>query len=278
MSRGGCFSQCRTELPARSLSTIVIVNRNERSLHWPSRAVGVVATLLLHAAFFQSLTLGSLTSKRVSKQEETGPGATAILSSEGTFMTLVIVHLPSPREDASVATIASRGVAVSNPIIQITSPDPLPLSAYEEAMEEENGEASHTAGDPAMQSLLFGRYTGQIDARIQRAWHKPHVAIDGAVSGRGDSDQAVRQEPFHCQARIQQDQDGNVTEIELMQCNGSPAWQLSLVRAIQRASPLPAPPHPSVFTTALTLAFETNAYASGSRGDDYDCSTDRIKC
>lgn len=233
------------------------------SPQWSSRAVGAIATLLLHAAFFQSLALGSLASKHVSKQEETGPGSTSILSSEGTFMTLVIVRVPGTiDEEARVEDIASRGVAVSNPVIQVTSPDPLPLAAFEEAMEEENGEAAHTAGDPAMQSLLFGRYTGQIDARIQRAWQKPRSAIDEVVADGGDSDQAVRQEMFRCQARIQQDKDGNVTEIELMHCNGSPAWQLSLVRAIQRASPLPAPPHPSVFTTALTLAFESKAHVS----------------
>jgi hypothetical protein len=45
---------------------------------------------------------------------------------------------------------------------------------------------------------------------------------------------------------------------------------MSLVRAIQRASPLPAPPTPTVFTNALTLSFEAKAYGPGAREDEYE--------
>lgn len=140
----------------------------------------------------------------------------------------------------------------------------------EPSLIDESGEASLTAGDPARQSMLFGRYTGQIDARIQRAWRRPRSAIDGPFASGSDGGAAARADTFQCQARIVQEASGNVKEIELIQCNGSPEWQLSLVRAIQLASPLPAPPDPSVFTNVLTLAFEAKAYVPGYREDEYE--------
>ncbi len=54
---------------------------------------------------------------------------------------------------------------------------------------------------------------------------------------------------------------GNVKEVALAQCNGSTRWQLSLVQAIQSASPLPAPPNPDVFSSTLHLAFKAEEYS-----------------
>lgn len=53
--------------------------------------IGLAATVLLHVALFLSASLGSVAaSKRA--PEETGLGATAMASSEDSWMTLVIVH------------------------------------------------------------------------------------------------------------------------------------------------------------------------------------------
>lgn len=183
-------------------------------------------------------------------------------------MNLVIVHLPKVDEASVAEKIASRGAVLTNPVIQIASPDPASLLDPIAATEAESGEAALTAGDPAMQSMLFGRYTNQINARIQRAWRKPRGPIEGELDSHNE--RAETHTTFRCQARISQDGVGNVTEVELTQCNGTPEWQLSLVRAIQRSSPLPAPPSPTVFTNALTLAFEGRAYTPGSREDEYE--------
>lgn len=226
--------------------------------------IGIGATVLVHALLFRSLTLGSVATQR--NLDETGPGSSAILSSDGSWMSLVIVHLPGPSESRIAEDVSSRGDAAANPIIQIVSPDPSPPALIEESLSDESGETAHTAGDPAMQSMLFGRYTGQIDARIKRAWRKPRSPINEEFNVGGAADRQT----FRCQARIRQDDTGNVQEIELMQCNGSPAWKLSLVRAIQRASPLPAPPHPTVFTNTLTLGFEGWPYIPGHRDDEYE--------
>ena len=56
--------------------------------------------------------------------------------------------------------------------------------------------------------------------------------------------------------RVLQDADGKVLEIMLIECDDGIDWQQSLVAAIQQASPLPAPPHPAVFTSALMLQLQ----------------------
>lgn len=231
--------------------------------NWIPRVVAVSATVLLHVGMLQSLTLGSTAAKH--KQErETGPGSSAILSSDGTWMTLVIVHLPRVSESRMTHDIASRGDAVASPVIQVASPDPNPAPEVRssEQQQEEAGEAVHTAGDPVAQSQLFGRYTGQIDSRIRRAWRRPRSPVEMS----SDQPDAM----FHCSTRIVQDSGGNVTEIELMDCNGTSEWRLSLVRAIQRASPLPSPPDPSVFTNVLALSFDARAYREGLPEHEYE--------
>jgi hypothetical protein len=106
------------------------------------------------------------------------------------------------------------------------------------------GEAP-TNGDQATRAVLFGRYMGQIDARIERAWTKP-----ATLAGH---------ESFACRVSVLQDAVGNVRAVDLEQCTGDSRWQQSLVRAIQSASPLPAPPDPAVFTPTLRLVFSADA-------------------
>ena len=114
-------------------------------------------------------------------------------------------------------------------------------------------------------SVLFGRYVGQISARIERAWLRPRSAI-GA-------------ERFDCRVRIEQDRTGKVLEITLEQCNGDSRWQTSLVRAIESASPLPAPPtdpdhsEEHVFASTLRLSFQSAVYTPGVSADFYEPET-----
>jgi len=174
-------------------------------------------------------------------------------------MTLVMVSMPSEPDSSVTEDVSSLGVAESDLFIRVASQDPAPLLEPEQFEREAkvSEDAARTAGDPAIQSLLFGRYTAQIDARVQRAWRKPRSSL--GTKGI-----------FACQARITQDASGHVTEIELMHCDGGTAWQRSLVRAIQRASPLPAPPSPTVFSNVLTLSFEGRAFKPGYREDEYE--------
>ena len=75
---------------------------------------------------------------------------------------------------------------------------------------------------------------------------------------------------FTCRARIVQDKTGVVQEVELRDCNGDAHWQVSLVRAIQSASPLPAPPNPSVFAKTLTLEFSSEPFIPGGDPEGFE--------
>jgi TonB C terminal len=113
-----------------------------------------------------------------------------------------------------------------------------------------------TVADAGRLSKMYGRYVGQISSRIERAWMRPRTPI-GAAS-------------FSCQVRVIQDAIGNVMEVTLVKCNGDARWQLSLVQAIQSASPLPAPPDPDVFSRTVHLAFSGEAYTPQSLTDQYE--------
>ena len=62
-------------------------------------------------------------------------------------------------------------------------------------------------------------------------------------------------------------------EVTLKQCNGDARWQLSLVHAIESASPLPAPPDPAVFAASLTLEMRSEPYDPGRNGDGFEPET-----
>lgn len=110
--------------------------------------------------------------------------------------------------------------------------------------------------DGAERAALFQRYTGQIQARIERAWMRPRTGFEAGL--------------FNCRVQIVQDRHGNVVETTLQRCNGAPAWQGSLVQAIQTASPLPAPPDPEVFADALTLEFTSAQYQAGGDEEGFE--------
>jgi TonB C terminal len=134
--------------------------------------------------------------------------------------------------------------------IQIPEPDP---TLIERTDERNPAEAD---GDSNEHSLLFGRYIGQISARVERAWIRPRAT---PASGG-----------FACRVEITQDDRGNVREVVLKQCTDQPQWQVSLVQAIQQASPFPAPPDPAVFSNLLTMEFDSDPYIVGGSEQGFE--------
>jgi hypothetical protein len=105
-------------------------------------------------------------------------------------------------------------------------------------------------------SAPYGRYLSQINARILRAWLRPRTPIGSSL--------------FFCRARIDQDTRGNVKEVTLEACNGDARWQVSVVRAIQSSSPLPAPPDPRVFRHDVTVSLQSLGYQHGMEEDEFE--------
>ena len=56
-------------------------------------------------------------------------------------------------------------------------------------------------------------------------------------------------------------------------CNGPKEWQGSLVSAIRTASPLPAPPDPSVYADVLSLAFTSEGFQAASSLQGFEPGT-----
>src|SRR5688572_11612896 len=105
---------------------------------WSSHAIGACGALLVHALFFQAATLGASAPKRRAP-DETGPGASAIVSGADMTMTVVLVHLPGiTAAEEGLEELASRGFAAANAAIQVLSSDPAPALDVEVAEEDED--------------------------------------------------------------------------------------------------------------------------------------------
>ncbi len=239
----------------------------------PARVLGVVGTVLLHGIVFQTMVLGTSTRKIPVPTQGLASTANAGAESE---MTLVVVQpMEAPNsKDSLFEEYVSRGSLMKDLPIALISPDPTPTLSLQPEQLTDNTEAELpvNSGDPAGQAHLFGIYSGQIQARIDRVWRRPRTPVNEYRTQRQGS---LGEEPFQCQVRIIQDNQGNVQEILLLQCNGSAAWQRSLVIAIQQASPLPAPPSPTVFTNTLTMTFTGFEYRPDSSVDDYEIEAPR---
>jgi hypothetical protein len=249
---------------------IIAKNRAARRFLSPT-LIGVLGTLLLHTIVIRSLPFVDRGSK--AKTPEAQESADALVKSiAGATESLVLVTLSTPAKSNQAASqyfIASLPDLSKMKIKSHINVDPPALANLETlALSDDQTSASRAqGGDTGEQARLFGIYTGQIQARIDRVWRRPRTPIneDNASATNTDLDDS-----FQCQAQIVQDAAGNVQEILLPQCNGSSTWQHSLVSAIRQASPLPAPPNVSVFRQSITLNFVGVRFIPGDAEDDYE--------
>jgi len=213
--------------------------------------LGAAASLLLHLLLITPVLLGAASHQVRPHHEGSGSSARAV-----TDDLAIIVSFIDDRDTTTKEGPIPRVAPLSMPsgrslLMPVAAPDiPLPRLVALSDKEADEQDASPVAVSGAVEpgrALMFGRYIGQITARVDRAWLRPRMPL---ASGR-----------FECRARIVQDKDGSVREIELEDCPGDPSWQLSLVRAIQTASPLPAPPDPSVFSRTLRVQFTSESFS-----------------
>jgi hypothetical protein len=222
-------------------------------------AAGVVGTALLHTLIVLPIFLDlSLPLHRL--PNKTGAGASAVVSSREAIMTVVFINEALPAERTAppdTMVLTSRGFAPPDLPIVVLSPDASPAAdAASSSQEHDSSTPPEAMGDQTQHALLYGRYLGQVQARIERAWMRPRTEI-GA-------------QRFLCRARIAQDRRGEVIDIKLDHCNGGERWQQSLVSAIRTASPLPAPPDASVYADRLWLAFESEGFRAGESSQGFE--------
>lgn len=166
--------------------------------------------------------------------------------------------------DTALQWVVFEDTSGNSAIVGSTSPPPLTMRAIRLTdapampptlpLEASNRQSEGQSGLSAMS----GRYLAQIRARIERAWLRPRTAIGEPI--------------FQCQVQMDQDSAGRILATTLVECNGSTSWQLSLVHAIEAASPLPAPPNPAVFAHHILLTFRAMPYSPGTSAQFYEPS------
>jgi hypothetical protein len=215
---------------------------------WIPRSLGFAATVVVHLLLVTPMVLGVAEHKR---RTPDGDGTVASASYGEQYERMILLDLAAiaaSEADTPAPSIDSEGIAPDEIEIQLVSSDPQPPPELKAEDMEEAETANEAAGDPAGHAALFGKYMGQVSARIERAWMRPRSPIAG---GR-----------FECRVRITQDVRGNVQSIELQSCGADETWRKSLTSAILQASPLSAPPEPALFTPTLTLNFSGDQYVA----------------
>lgn len=230
--------------------------------HYPGASlVGALTSLILHALLLAPALLGLGSTKNRDSDQSVGLGKSI---RDDPTMTMVWI------EDSDQAQLPQRSayrIAALPPVedtllVSVSPPPFLPavMADLSNSDSHDDGAASETqVGADAGYVLMLGRYVNQINARVERAWVRPRKPIESDL--------------FRCRARIMQAPNGEVKEIELDSCNGDAAWQMSLVRAIQSASPLPAPPDPKVFSRRLILDFHSRAFSADQGPEGFEPPT-----
>jgi hypothetical protein len=235
----------------------------------PPAIIGLAGTLALHSLALRAALMGS--------QVENGhlpdiqqPGSSLDSNAKPTE-SLVLIDLPKTAntDHLNVQALRSNRAVLEKTPIAVIPPDLPPPADFETLVleEKEASDASVETGDATERARLLGIYTGQIQARVERVWRRPRSSVNEHL---GLNSSADADESFQCQVQIIQDTKGYVQEVLLPNCNGTVAWQRSLVLAIQQASPLPAPPSPTVFTNSIGLSFVGVPYVAGIPEEDYE--------
>lgn len=99
--------------------------------------------------------------------------------------------------------------------------------------------ADEARREGARSAGLLDRYVADITAAVERAWNRPPGAKPG----------------IRCTVYVTQVPGGVVTDARVGECNGDEAVRQSIVSAVYRASPLPAPSDASLFERKLQLVF-----------------------
>jgi hypothetical protein len=250
---------------SESQNPIIRRGRDARRF-WHPTIIGLAGTLILHGLALQTAILHGR-SHRIPPPEVREFGFSE--SKKTPAESLVFINLPNrPKVDDEIdESLASARRAIAAKPIAVSATE---LSQFLEAKslelgEETNSESANDSGDAAEHARLLGIYSGQMLARVERIWIRPRAPVnDNSIPASA----ASAADYFHCEAQILQDSMGTVQEILLPSSNGSMAWRHSLVVAIQQASPLPAPPSPTVFSHVVTLNFVGYPYVSGGSEQD----------
>ena len=225
------------------------VQSEYRRRAWGIRLAATALTMALHVALVGSALLGSPGRPPQKKPLNEGASASSPSKRATEFVSVMLLlndHSITPPDqvpdDSAYAPLKNLERSIQDTLLVTSIDTPtLPEFSGSKGGSDANAPTAEAAGDEAGRAMMFGRYMGQIKARIDRIWSYPVAAASNT---------------FQCKVQIKQSIHGEVQEVTLQHCNDDPVWQMSLVKAIQSASPLSAPPSDSVFTDVITLNFD----------------------
>ena len=109
-----------------------------------------------------------------------------------------------------------------------------------EAEQRRQALAAEEAAMAARSGPEMARYAAMIQNAVQRNWIRPATAPDD----------------LRCSVRVSQLPNGEVTSVRVLSCNGNDAVVRSVEQAVYRASPLPLPENPLLFSRDMRLNFQ----------------------
>jgi len=92
----------------------------------------------------------------------------------------------------------------------------------------------------AQNSGLLSQYAALIEQKVVRNWTKPATARAG----------------IQCEVKVTQAPGGHVLSVQIDKCNGDAAVRQSIEMAVNRSSPLPAPPDARLFQRVIVFVFK----------------------
>lgn len=113
--------------------------------------------------------------------------------------------------------------------------------AAERAKRQAEADARHReqlAARASREARQLTAWAARIRTHIKQSWNAPAGAPNAP-----------------CEVVVEQNKQGYVQSVAIRKCNARAAWQKSLRRAVQQASPLPRPPHPSLMQERLVIVF-----------------------
>ncbi len=113
---------------------------------------------------------------------------------------------------------------------------------FEQALKEEElqqEEARLQAKHAAIMKSLRAQYVKLIAQKVENNWLRPADSAEGQF----------------CNVIVTQSYTGDVVGVSLQSCKADIAFQRSVERAVQKASPLPLPPNPDIFDRKIYFTF-----------------------
>lgn len=128
------------------------------------------------------------------------------------------------------------------------------LKAEDDALQQKKKTADAVARHKMLQDEIAGeerardsrlaslkeKYVALIKQKIENNWIRPPSTPDN----------------LNCPVSVTQVPGGTVTNVQVISCNGDDAVVQSIMTAVYRASPLPAPPDPALFDRSIRFTFD----------------------